>query len=250
VLAASIFHNGETTVAKIKQQLAAEGVSVRKPESEARDSAATFNRQCLVPSIDIMNGHAVQLVGGDPTNKKVDAGDPVPLAEQFKLVGEIAVVDLDAALGRGDNVETIKKLLSIAPCRVGGGIRTVEKVLPRSYRSLAVVQTNRPSRRTHFIGSGLAQCWRCQGGDRHRCEARFPASAAEVSECKEKEREREEEEESEAEQCISRFAPTCRERVVVALDARHGEVVVEGWQTKTGKSASTLLCFTRLCCWH
>lgn len=30
-----------------------------------------------------------------------------------------------------------------------------------------------------------------------------------------------------------------RERVVVALDARHGEVVVEGWQTKTGKSALT-----------
>jgi len=28
-----------------------------------------------------------------------------------------------------------------------------------------------------------------------------------------------------------------RERVVVALDARHGEVVVEGWQTSTGKSA-------------
>lgn len=52
----------------------------------------------------------------------------MPLAEQFKLVGEIAVVDLDAALGRGDNSEAIKKLLSVAPCRVGGGIRTVAKV--------------------------------------------------------------------------------------------------------------------------
>jgi imidazole glycerol phosphate synthase subunit HisF len=132
VLAASIFHNGETTVAKIKQQLAAEGVSVRKPEGPAGgqrlECEATFNRQCLVPSIDLMNGHAVQLVGGDPANKKLDAGDPVPLAEQFKLVGEIAVVDLDAALGRGDNAETIKKLLTVAPCRVGGGIRTVDKV--------------------------------------------------------------------------------------------------------------------------
>lgn len=29
-----------------------------------------------------------------------------------------------------------------------------------------------------------------------------------------------------------------RDRVVVALDARHGEVVVEGWKTKTGRSTS------------
>ncbi|ELR11500.1 histidinol dehydrogenase [Acanthamoeba castellanii str. Neff] len=185
VLAASIFHNGETTVAKIKQQLAAEGVSVRKPEGPAGgqrlECEATFNRQCLVPSIDLMNGHAVQLVGGDPANKKLDAGDPVPLAEQFKLVGEIAVVDLDAALGRGDNAETIKKLLTVAPCRVGGGIRTVDKAL-------------------EWLNAGAAKV--------------VIGTAAKPD--------------------FLRQLP--RERVVVALDARHGEVVVEGWQTKTGKN--------------
>lgn len=81
----------------------------------------------IIPSIDLMGGRAVQLVGGK--EKKLDAGDPLPLAEQFGIVGEIAVIDLDAALGRGSNEETIKKLLRIAPCRVGGGIRDVETAI-------------------------------------------------------------------------------------------------------------------------
>ena len=81
----------------------------------------------IVPSIDLMDGRAVQLVGGK--EKKLDAGDPVPLAEHFGVVGEIAVIDLDAALGRGSNEEVIKKLLRVAPCRVGGGIRDVETAI-------------------------------------------------------------------------------------------------------------------------
>ncbi len=78
----------------------------------------------IVPSIDLMGGQTVQLVGG--REKALDAGDPRPIAEKFRLAGEIAVVDLDAALGRGSNAELVKALLPLAPCRVGGGIRTVE----------------------------------------------------------------------------------------------------------------------------
>jgi len=78
----------------------------------------------IIPSIDLMNGSTVQLVGG--REKKLDAGDPRPLAKAFGLVGEIAVVDLDAALGRGDNRELIRELLRLAPCRVGGGIRDAD----------------------------------------------------------------------------------------------------------------------------
>jgi len=81
----------------------------------------------IIPSIDIMDGQAVQLVGGK--EKKLDAGDPIVIAERFGIAGEIAVVDLDAALGRGNNKEIIKKLLRIAPCRVGGGIRDVNAAL-------------------------------------------------------------------------------------------------------------------------
>ncbi|KAA0214428.1 MAG: phosphoribosyl-ATP diphosphatase [Leptolyngbya sp. PLA3] len=78
----------------------------------------------IVPSIDIMDGQAVQLIGG--REKVIDAGDPRPIAERFAPVGEIAVIDLDAALGRGSNAEIIEELCRIAQCRVGGGIRDEE----------------------------------------------------------------------------------------------------------------------------
>jgi len=75
----------------------------------------------IVPSIDLMDASAVQLVGG--REKVIDAGDPRPIAERFGLVGEVAVIDLDAAMGRGSNEGLIRELLSLARCRVGGGIR-------------------------------------------------------------------------------------------------------------------------------
>lgn len=77
----------------------------------------------IVPSIDLMGGQAVQLIGG--REKAIEAGDPRPIAERFRLAGEIAVVDLDATLGRGDNRALIEDLVRLAPCRVGGGIRDV-----------------------------------------------------------------------------------------------------------------------------
>jgi len=81
----------------------------------------------IFPSIDLQGGAAVQLVGGD--EKKIDAGDPRPIARHFGLVGEIAVIDLDAAKGTGSNAELIEELIDIAPCRVGGGIRDVETAI-------------------------------------------------------------------------------------------------------------------------
>ena len=81
----------------------------------------------IVPSIDLQGGNAVQLVGGKAL--AIDAGDPRPIAERFRRVGEIAVVDLDAALGRGNNREVMQELVKIAPCRIGGGIRDVDAAL-------------------------------------------------------------------------------------------------------------------------
>lgn len=75
----------------------------------------------IIPSIDLMNGNAVQLIGG--VEQALDAGDPRPLADRFGLVGEVAVIDLDAALGRGSNETVIRELVKRTPCRVGGGIR-------------------------------------------------------------------------------------------------------------------------------
>jgi phosphoribosyl-AMP cyclohydrolase / phosphoribosyl-ATP pyrophosphohydrolase len=81
----------------------------------------------IIPSIDIQGGRAVQLEGGRAL--KIDAGDPFAWADRFKIAGEIAVIDLDAATGRGDNRATIEALVRHARCRVGGGIRDRETAL-------------------------------------------------------------------------------------------------------------------------
>ncbi len=75
----------------------------------------------IIPSIDLYNGQAVQWRQG---KEKVLARDDVfDLLEQFSLFGEVALVDLNAALGEGDNKNLIKSLLRHKACRVGGGIR-------------------------------------------------------------------------------------------------------------------------------
>ena len=78
----------------------------------------------LVPSIDIANGQAVQLIGGE--TPAIEAGDPMPIANRFSKVGTIAVIDLDAALSRGSNTTLIQNLCTHYDCRVGGGIRDLE----------------------------------------------------------------------------------------------------------------------------
>ncbi len=79
----------------------------------------------LVPSIDIMNGKAVQLKQGKEFVLQSER-TPLELAAEFNRYGEVAVIDLDAALGKGENRELIKEICRICDVRVGGGIRDVE----------------------------------------------------------------------------------------------------------------------------
>jgi phosphoribosyl-ATP pyrophosphohydrolase len=77
----------------------------------------------IIPSIDISGGQAVQLVGGETL--ALEAGDPFPILERFGVVGEVAVVDIDAARGEGDNAGIIADMCRRGRIRVGGGIRDV-----------------------------------------------------------------------------------------------------------------------------
>jgi len=86
----------------------------------------------VIPAIDLRGGRAVRLLRGDPSSETAYAEDPVKTAERFQEEGarRLHVVDLDAALGEGDNREVVKEIcLAVAiPVQVGGGIRTLEDI--------------------------------------------------------------------------------------------------------------------------
>lgn len=138
----------------------------------------------ILPSIDLRDGHSVQLVGG--REQALDAGDPRPIARRFGRVGEIAIVDLDAALGTGSNADVVEELLAIAPCRVGGGIRDA---------ATAIRWLDAGARRV-VLGTAARR------------------------------------------DVLEQLPP---DRVVAALDAVDGEVVVDGWRTRTGETVEARL---------
>jgi phosphoribosylformimino-5-aminoimidazole carboxamide ribotide isomerase len=81
----------------------------------------------ILPCIDLMDGKVVQLVQG--REKALEGDTPLAMLDKFAAFPQIQVIDLDAAIGRGSNDELVKLLASRAVCRVGGGVRTVERAL-------------------------------------------------------------------------------------------------------------------------
>src|SRR5712691_9196314 len=108
----------------------------------------------------------------------LDGGDPLARLEEFAVAGEVAVVDLDAALGKGSNAALIREMVRRAPCRVGGGIRDLD----------------------------TARAWLDAGAKKI-----VLGTAASPDFC----------------------GALPRERVIAAVDAERGQVVVEGWRTAT-----------------
>jgi phosphoribosylformimino-5-aminoimidazole carboxamide ribotide isomerase len=77
----------------------------------------------LIPSIDLMGGKIVQLVQG--RKKALEFDDFRTWVDRFSKYPLVQLIDLDAAIGTGSNVDLIRELARQLPCQVGGGIRTV-----------------------------------------------------------------------------------------------------------------------------
>lgn len=153
----------------------------------------------VIASIDIKDGKVVQLRQGK--DLVLERDDAEQLAADFDRYGEVAVIDLDAALGSGSNDELVKTLLRKCDCRVGGGIRTVERAAELvSLGAKKVIVGSVAFRDPAKKGAGAA-------GGEFAVQTEFLAKLA---------------------------AKVGRDRVIVAVDAREGKIVVDGWKTETG----------------
>ncbi|MDR2798454.1 MAG: phosphoribosyl-ATP diphosphatase [Treponema sp.] len=160
----------------------------------------------VIASIDIQNGQVVQLKQGRDLVLQRD--HEAELAETFDRYGEVAVIDLDGAMGTGSNLEMIKPLLRKAECRVGGGIKTLEQA--RELVSLGAQKI--------IIGSRAFQ-------DPAKPRTGTTGGAFGLN--------------TEFLQALAKEIG--RERIIVAIDARQDEagnyeIVIDGWKTPTGLS--------------
>jgi phosphoribosylformimino-5-aminoimidazole carboxamide ribotide isomerase len=79
----------------------------------------------LIPSIDLKDGAVVQLVQGERLAIRDD--DVFRWVRRFASFPKVQVIDLDAAMGSNDNLAIVRQIAPHLSCRVGGGIRTVER---------------------------------------------------------------------------------------------------------------------------
>jgi phosphoribosylformimino-5-aminoimidazole carboxamide ribotide isomerase len=78
----------------------------------------------LIPSIDLMGGKIVQLVQGE--RKALELTDFEEWITRFSSFPLVQLIDLDAAIGTGDNRDLVREFAQRLPCQVGGGIRSIQ----------------------------------------------------------------------------------------------------------------------------
>jgi phosphoribosylformimino-5-aminoimidazole carboxamide ribotide isomerase len=79
----------------------------------------------LIPSIDLKGGAVVQLVQGE--RLAIRDADVFAWVKRFAHFPKVQVIDLDAAMGLGDNLALVREIAASLACRVGGGVRTIER---------------------------------------------------------------------------------------------------------------------------
>ena len=139
----------------------------------------------LIPSIDLQGGRIVQLVQGEKLAIATDDLDG--WIERFARFPEVQLIDLDAAKNAGDNGAIVAAVCARLPCRVGGGIRSVE-------RARTLLDSGA---RKVIVGSSLFRAG--------EVDIAFAAALA---------------------------AALTPYRLIAAVDAREGHVVIDGWRTR------------------
>jgi phosphoribosylformimino-5-aminoimidazole carboxamide ribotide isomerase len=145
----------------------------------------------LIPSIDLQGGKVVQLVQGDKL--AISSDDLEGWIAKFSKFPKVQLIDLDAAMSRGNNDELVKQIAAKLPCRVGGGVRSVRRAEELIAAGAQAV----------IAGSGLFR--RGDGSDLSQMVDHDFAKA---------------------------LATTVgMHRVIAAVDSRGGRVCIHGWKT-------------------
>ncbi len=79
----------------------------------------------LIPSIDLQDGRVVQLVQGE--RLALESADVFGWVRRFAGFPVVQLIDLDAAMGTGSNDTLVREICAALPCRVGGGVRSIER---------------------------------------------------------------------------------------------------------------------------
>lgn len=151
----------------------------------------------LIPSIDLKGGKVVQLVQGEKL--AIESSDLDGWIERFAKFPKVQLIDLDAAMGSGTNDALVRKVAARRPCRVGGGVRSVGRAQDLLEAGAQAV----------IVGSAFFDVRRSadEGGIIKFDFARALADAVGI------------------------------DRVIGAVDARGGKVVIHGWKTTLPISA-------------
>ena len=142
----------------------------------------------IIPAIDLMDGQVVRLYKGDPNQKTVYSDNPIDIAKKWESAGAdiIHLVDLDATLGNGSNLDLIRKILDSVsiPVEVAGGLRDKSIVMDLAKISERIVLGTLAFKDKPLLKSLLSELG--------------------------------------------------SEKIVVSVDHKDGEIVIHGWQERTG----------------
>jgi phosphoribosylformimino-5-aminoimidazole carboxamide ribotide isomerase len=154
----------------------------------------------LIPCIDLQGGQAVQLVHG--RKRELAVADVFGLLKKFKKYPWLHVIDLDAAMGKGQNDDLVRALCKSArndfgmKVRVGGGIRTVSRA--EAIASWGASQI--------IVGS-----------------AAFLSGKVNIKFLRQ----------------LAKQVP--QEKIIIALDTAHGQIAIHGWRKRIALQAESVM---------